>query len=61
MLLGLDPQDPKGVLFCIDYLAIRAQQYQFLQVGCLLNHTNEVCLHDLWAVWVLHVFAIFFA
>ena len=33
LLLGLDPQDPKGVLFCIDYLAIRAQQFQYLQVG----------------------------
>ena len=33
LLLGLDPSDPKGVLFCVDYLAIRAHQYKFLQVG----------------------------
>ena len=32
LLLGLDPTDPRGVLFCIDYLAIRAGQYSFLQV-----------------------------
>lgn len=32
LLLGLDPSDPKGVLFCIDYLAIRAHQYSFIKV-----------------------------
>ena len=32
LLLGLDPTDPRGVLFCIDYLAIRAGQYSFLKV-----------------------------
>ena len=32
LLLGLDPSDPRGVLFCIDYLAIRAGQYNFLKV-----------------------------
>ena len=32
LLLGLDPTDPRGVLFCIDYLAIRAGQYNFLKV-----------------------------
>lgn len=31
LLLGLDPSDPRGVLFCIDYLAIRAHQYKFLK------------------------------
>lgn len=33
LLLGLDPSDPQGVLFCIDYLAIRAHQYKFLKVS----------------------------
>ena len=37
LLLGLDPTDPKGVLFCIDYLAIRAQQYKFLAVSPMLE------------------------
>ena len=32
LLLGLDPTDPRGILFCIDYLAIRAGQYKFLEV-----------------------------
>ncbi|KAL3162159.1 hypothetical protein ABBQ32_009867 [Trebouxia sp. C0010 RCD-2024] len=31
LLLGMDPADPRGVLFCIDYLAIRAGQFNFLK------------------------------
>ncbi|KAL3147449.1 hypothetical protein ABBQ38_014508 [Trebouxia sp. C0009 RCD-2024] len=31
LLLGMDPTDPRGVLFCIDYLAIRAGQFNFLK------------------------------
>ena len=37
LLLGLDPSDPRGVLFCIDYLAIRAHQYKFLKVRLFLK------------------------
>jgi len=37
LLLGLDPSDPRGVLFCIDYLAIRAHQYKFLRVRLCLK------------------------
>lgn len=31
LLLSLDSDDPMGSLFCIDYFAIRAEQYQWLQ------------------------------
>ena len=37
LLLGLDPSDPRGVLFCIDYLAIRAHQYKILRVRLCLK------------------------
>lgn len=30
LLLGLNDEDPMGVLFCIDYLAVRSRQYGFL-------------------------------
>ena len=42
LLMGLDPGDPRGVLFCIDYLAIRAQQYAFLKVQ---PHTEPLNVH----------------
>ncbi len=42
LLLGLDPSDPRGVLFCIDYLAIRAHQYKFLKVW-IAQAINAVC------------------
>lgn len=31
LLLSLDPDDPMGSIFCIDYFAIRAEQYKWLQ------------------------------
>lgn len=31
LLLSLDSDDPMGALFCIDYFALRAEQYQWLQ------------------------------
>lgn len=31
LLLSLDPDDPMGVIFCIDYYAIRAEQYTWLE------------------------------
>lgn len=31
LLLSLDSDDPMGSVFCIDYFAIRAEQYQWLQ------------------------------
>ncbi|KAG0556957.1 hypothetical protein KC19_11G090600 [Ceratodon purpureus] len=31
LLLSLDPDDPLGSMFCIDYFAIRAEQYKWLQ------------------------------
>jgi len=31
LLLSLDSDDPMGALFCIDYFAVRADQYQWLQ------------------------------
>jgi len=31
LLLGLNDEDPMGVLFCIDYLAVRCRQYGFLE------------------------------
>ncbi|XP_066394668.1 uncharacterized protein [Miscanthus floridulus] len=30
-LLSLDSDDPKGALFCIDYFALRSQQYKWLE------------------------------
>ena len=48
LLLGLDPSDPKGVLFCIDYLAIRAHQYKFLQVRS--STSTHQC-----TIWFHHV------
>ncbi|CAM6082090.1 unnamed protein product [Calypogeia fissa] len=30
-LLSLDPSDPLGALFCIDYFSLRAQQYEWLE------------------------------
>ena len=30
LLLSLDRTDPMGVLFCIDYHAIRAREYHFV-------------------------------
>ncbi|DBA78426.1 hypothetical protein WJX79_008278 [Trebouxia sp. C0005] len=41
LLLGLDPGDPTGVLFCIDYLAIRAHQYNFLRR--LVSEDGDLC------------------
>jgi hypothetical protein len=31
LLLSLDSDDPMGAIFCIDYFALRAEQYQWLQ------------------------------
>ena len=31
LLLSLDSDDPMGSLFCIDYFALRAEQYEWLQ------------------------------
>ena len=45
LLMGLDPGDPRGVLFCIDYLAIRAQQYTFLKVQPTSYRASQ-CAHD---------------
>ena len=42
LLLGMDPTDPRGVLFCIDYLAIRAGQFNFLKVT-----TSQACSEHL--------------
>ncbi len=30
LLLALDPEDPLGALCCVDYFALRAQQFRFL-------------------------------
>ena len=38
MLLMLDPDDPTGALFCIDYFALRSQNLRWLQVGTLRAH-----------------------
>ena len=35
LLLLLDPDDPSGALFCIDYFALRSQNLRWLQVGTL--------------------------
>ena len=35
LLLLLDPDDPSGALFCIDYFALRSQNLRWLQVGIL--------------------------
>ena len=59
LLLGLDPTDPRGVLFCIDYLAIRAGQYNFLKVllqPAIQSHRTADILQflaasRLWHVW----------
>lgn len=32
LALGLDPGDPLGLLLYVDYLALRAQQWDFLEV-----------------------------
>lgn len=31
LLLCLDPADPMGALFCLDYFALRAEQYEWLE------------------------------
>ncbi|XP_071702498.1 uncharacterized protein [Rutidosis leptorrhynchoides] len=32
LLLSLDSDDPKGALFCIDYFALRAEEYKWLEL-----------------------------
>ena len=32
LLLLLDPEDPQGIFFCIDYFALRAHSYSWLLV-----------------------------
>ena len=33
VLMILDPDDPMGAFFCIDYFALRSQNYRWLQVS----------------------------
>ncbi len=33
VLLMLDPDDPMGAMLCIDYFALRSQNYRWLQVS----------------------------
>ena len=33
VLLILDPDDPMGAMLCIDYFALRSQNYRWLQVS----------------------------
>ncbi len=35
VLMLLDPDDPMGAMFCIDYFALRSQSYRWLQVSPL--------------------------
>ena len=35
VLMLLDPDDPMGAIFCIDYFALRSQNYRWLQVSPL--------------------------
>lgn len=35
VLLMLDPDDPMGAMLCIDYFALRSQNYRWLQVSPL--------------------------
>lgn len=44
LLLSVDPQDPMGVLGCIDYYAIMAEQYGFV---LQLVNEFEACNHPL--------------
>lgn len=34
LLLSLDPADPMGAIFCIDYFSLRAEQYMWLEQFC---------------------------
>ncbi|KAL5200941.1 hypothetical protein ABZP36_035295 [Zizania latifolia] len=43
-LLSLDSDDPKGALFCIDYYALRSQQYKWLEQFAEEYH----CDNSLW-------------
>ncbi|KAL3700030.1 hypothetical protein R1sor_018052 [Riccia sorocarpa] len=42
-LLSLDSRDPYGALFCIDYFALRAEQYQWLVK--FVEYSNDKTLH----------------
>lgn len=33
LLMTLNEEDPTGITLCIDYIALRAGQYSFIQVG----------------------------
>lgn len=50
LLLKLDPADPQGMLFCIDYFALRAQAYAWLvvrrsmQAACCAVHARGVTM-----------------
>jgi hypothetical protein len=35
LILMLDPDDPMGVMLCVDYFALRAHNYTWLQVRSL--------------------------
>ena len=37
VLMLLDPDDPMGAIFCIDYFALRSQNYRWLQVSLASN------------------------
>lgn len=46
----LDPDDPMGAIFCIDYFALRSQNYRWLQVspvtlGHHISHTSYLPAH----------------
>lgn len=47
LILLLDPDDPMGVMLCVDYFALRAHKYSWLQVNpsvyprLLVAHQHE--------------------
>ena len=49
LLHQLDPRDPMGTNFCINYFALRAHDYQFVQVNCpsLRMDPTHRCIHML--------------
>lgn len=42
--MGLDQRDPCGVIFCINYYALRAHDYTFVQVQLLADWNIKAML-----------------